>query len=61
MACRVAESCAHGAPREARRGTGRRAAAAYNRELADRFGIERTTIQLEVEDGRCGQASKHVV
>jgi len=32
-----------------------------NRELHDRFGIEHTTIQLEVEDGRCGQAAKNVV
>lgn len=32
-----------------------------NRELHDRFGIEHTTIQLEREEGRCGQAPADVV
>jgi len=32
-----------------------------NRELHDRVDIEHTTIQLEREDGRCGQAPAHVV
>jgi cobalt-zinc-cadmium efflux system protein len=32
-----------------------------NRELHDRFGIEHTTVQLEREDGRCGQTHARVV
>jgi cobalt-zinc-cadmium efflux system protein len=32
-----------------------------HRELLDRFHIEHTTIQLEREAGRCGQAPAHVV
>jgi cobalt-zinc-cadmium efflux system protein len=32
-----------------------------NQELHDRFRIEHTTIQLEREDGRCGQAPASVV
>ena len=32
-----------------------------NRELHDRFHIEHATIQLELDDGRCGRAPAHVV